>query len=70
MNIVYDSADEIRGALDSGVKVYWGSEYYPVIKDSMGQYLITCTQTAYCVGLTWQDGKTLNGDSTAFYTPA
>jgi hypothetical protein len=34
---------------------------YEVIKDKIGQYLIVC-KTGYCVGLTWKDGTTLNGE--------
>jgi len=60
-------AKAIRSAIDAGHEVYWGNEAYPVIKDRIGQYLITCTFTDYCVGLTHQDGVTLNGDSTEFF---
>lgn len=56
-----DNAIEIRLAIDKGYKVYCGNPMYEVIKDKIGQYLIVC-KTGYCVGLTWKDGVTLNGD--------
>jgi len=62
------TAEEIKAAIDRGEKVYWSSTRYPVIKDSKGQYLITCTITDYCIGLTWQDGVTLNGKESDFFT--
>ena len=56
-----DNAIEIRLAIDKGYKVYCGNPMYEVIKDRIGQYLIVC-KTGYCVGLTWKDGTTLNGE--------
>lgn len=61
------TAQEIRDAIDLGKKVFWGNPLYPVIKDSKGQYLITCTQSSYCIGLTHVDNVTLNGDPETFY---
>ena len=58
---------EIKQAIADGRKVYWKNAAYPVIKDSRGQYLITCTLTAYCIGLTWLDGTTLNGKESDFF---
>lgn len=53
--------DEIKAAVDAGQTVYCGSPGYVVIKDSLGQYLVKCVFNNYYIGLTWQDGMTLNG---------
>ena len=58
---------EIKQAVDEGKTVHWYCEIYVVIKDSKGQYLITCVLNNYCIGLTWADGKTLNGKEEEFY---
>lgn len=60
------TAEEIRTAINEGKKVYWNSPIYKVIKDSKDQYLIVCTQNQYTVGLTHQDGTTLNGNEEEF----
>lgn len=57
-----NDADIIREEVDSGGTVYVDSLAYVVIKDSIGQYLIHCAMTNYYIGLTWRDGKTLNGE--------
>lgn len=58
---------EIKKAVDKGRKVYWKNELYSVVKDSLGQYLVKCSANYHCIGLTWKDGKTLNGEETDFY---
>ena len=58
---------EIKQAVDEGKTVHWSSEAYVVIKDSKGQYLIKCIPNNHCIGLTWADGKTLNGKEEDFY---
>jgi Tfp pilus assembly protein PilX len=57
---------EIKQAVDSGKKVYWSNLGYQVIKDSIGQYLIKHI-CGHCIGLTWQDGTTLNGKEEEFF---
>jgi hypothetical protein len=32
-----------------------------VIKDSLNQYMIKSLSNNHCIGLTWDDGMTLNG---------
>jgi len=59
---------EIKQAIKDGKKVFWASNSYEVIKDNIGQYLIKCILNDSCIGLTWQDGKTLNGKENEFYT--
>lgn len=64
--VEYTTAEDIRCAVDAGETVYSESEAYQVIKDSLGQYLIKCEFNGHCIGLTHQDGYTLNGSH--FYT--
>lgn len=61
------TATEIKKAIDNGQKVYWSNSGYEVIKDNKAQYLIRCTSNNYCIGLTWQDGTTLNGKEDDFF---
>lgn len=58
---------EIKVATEDGKKVYWKSLAYQVIKDRIGQWLINCPSNGYCIGLTWQDGITLNGKEEDFF---
>lgn len=58
---------EIKEALQDGKKVYWASKAYEVIKDKIGQYLIVCVHNQYTIGLTHQDGTTLNGKEEDFF---
>lgn len=62
------TVQEIKAAVDQGKIVYWGTPAYRVIKDSLGQYLIQCAVNDNCIGLTWKDGVTLNGEEKEFYT--
>ena len=43
------------------MKIYVELIMWEVIKDKIGQFLIVC-KTGYCIGLTWKDGVTLNGE--------
>ncbi len=58
--------EEIKKAVDGGKTVYYQSGLYTVIKDNKGQYLIKSGPS--CIGLTWADGKTLNGKESDFFT--
>lgn len=58
---------EIKTAVDLGETVYWSSPVYKVVKDSLGQYSIKCTLNEHYIGLTHQDGITLNGREEEFY---
>jgi len=58
---ILNTAEDVRRAVVDGHKVFADTEAYPVIRDSIGQFLITCTMTEMCIGLTHRDGKTLNG---------
>ena len=58
---------EIKTALDNGLKVYHQHEGYPVIKDKIGQYLITYKYNDWAICLTWKDGVTMNGKEEEFF---
>ena len=59
--------DEIKSAIDSGKRVYQHHKGYEVIKDNLGQYLITYKYNDFCIGLTWRDGVTMNGKEEEFF---
>ena len=59
--------DQIKSAVSSGVPVHWKNEAYRVV-DGSGQWLICCNINNHCIGLTWKDGLTLNGNPEDFYT--
>jgi hypothetical protein len=59
--------DEIKASVAFGLRVWWKSNIYRVIKDDIGQWLIKCTINDYCIGLTWVDGVTMNGKPEDFY---
>lgn len=61
------TVEEIKRAVDQGHPVKWSGYSYDVIKDKTGQYLIKCSDNGHCIGLTHQDGKTLNGLESDFY---
>ena len=58
---------EIKQAIEDGLEVYWMSRAYQVILDSRGQYLIKCLHNNHCIGLTWMDGVTMNGNENDFF---
>lgn len=57
---------EIKQAISEGKKVYWSNTSYEVIK-SNDDYLIKCNNNNHCIGLTWEDGTTLNGKESDFF---
>lgn len=59
---------EIKAAVERGERVYWSSIAYKVVKDCLGQWLIVCSYNGYTIGLTWQDGITMNGQPEEFFT--
>ena len=58
---------EIKAAVESGKTVYAGSPGYIVLKDQVGQWLIKYRGSDYCIGLTHQDGVTMNGKPEDFW---
>lgn len=62
--------EEIKRAVDAGQVVHWANDGYRVIKGGLGRYLIVYgmgTTRMNCIGLTHQDGRTLNGRPEEFY---
>lgn len=59
--------EQIKTAVEDGHTVYWGSKPYRVIKDSLGQWFIVCDINGHMIGLTWADGKKLNGKEEEFF---
>ena len=59
--------EEIKQAVEIGHRVFWKTNAYEVIKDSIGQWLIFCHFNQSCIGLTWRDGKTMNGEESEFF---
>lgn len=57
---------EIKTAVDAGKTVHWASKGYTIIKDKHNQYMIKHTN-GHCIGLTWQDGITMNGNPEQFF---
>lgn len=55
--------EEIKAAVNAGKVVCWANEHYRVIRDSRNQWLIVCQLNGHTIGLTWQDGKTMNCNS-------
>jgi hypothetical protein len=58
---------EIQSAVRAGKRVHWASEAYDVICDRIGQWHIRCNHNRSCIGLTWQDGVTVNGAPDQFF---
>jgi len=67
--------DEIKAAVDAGKSVHWVNRGYIVIgftceKTGQRDYLIGWDHggpRAHYIGLTWQDGVTMNGKESEFY---
>ena len=58
---------EIKQAVEQGKKVHWSSEIYQVVKDGFGQWFIHCQLNDHYIGLTWKNGKTMNGNEEDFF---
>lgn len=59
--------EEIKTAAKAGFVVNWSNSGYTVICDNKDNWLIYCTLNDTYIGLTWQDGVTLNGKPEQFY---
>lgn len=65
--------EQIKSAIEDGKLVYWSTESYRVVKDKKGQYFIGYNigqRGENYIGLTWQDGLTLNGNESEFFVKA
>lgn len=58
--------EQIKAAVESGQQVCWKNDCYRIVNDSIGQWLIQCSN-GHCIGLTWRDGITMNGKPEDFY---
>lgn len=61
------NVQDIKSKVDDGKEVHWSNDGYNVVKDKHNQYLIVFKSNDSAIGLTWTDGKTLNGDIKDFY---
>lgn len=59
--------EEIKSAVLAGKKVCWISSLYEVVQDRHGQWLTICSANRDAIGLTHQDGVTMNGDPEDFF---
>ena len=68
----FESVEAIKNAVDSGKTVCWSNSNYQIVishpRSYQTEYLIKCLDNDSCIGLTWRDGKTLNGKLKDFYT--
>lgn len=59
--------EEIKKAVDEGKTVHYTSSAYTVVKNRKnGEYYIAHT-SGHMIGLTWDDGVTMNGKAEKFY---
>jgi len=58
---------EIKAAVLAGKTVHWASSIYVVKYHERGGFNVVCTQNDSCIGLTHQDGITMNGKPEDFY---
>ena len=58
--------EQIKKALEKGLKVYWENDGYEVLKDKLGRYLVVFKHNGYTVGLTDLNGN-LQGNPNKFY---
>ena len=56
---------QIKQAVLTGHIVHWSNDSYQVVYNN-GIWLIQCVN-GHCIGLTWLDGVTMNGDESEFY---
>jgi hypothetical protein len=61
------TVEAIKKAVSAGFPVYWVTNNYRVILDSIGQFLIHSQFNDHYIGLTHQDGVTLNGSEDQFF---
>ena len=59
---------EIKSAVMAGRVVHWANTAYVVkYAPSIDEFLIYCLLNDTCIGLTWQDGVTMNGHEADFF---
>lgn len=63
----FNSLEEIKQAVDKGIDVFYFNDVYQVVKDQHGNYFIVCCLNNDAIGLTHNDGKTINGNLKDFF---
>ncbi|QDT23517.1 hypothetical protein [Gimesia chilikensis] len=61
--------EQIKKEVEMGKSVYWKNHSYKVVLTSKGEWFIKCLINNHCIGLTWADGVTLNGNEEDFFMP-
>ena len=56
--------EQIKQAIEAGKRVFWQNSNYEV---KQCKHNIMIVSQNNCIGLTWQDGTTLNGHESDFY---
>ena len=64
--------NEIKAAVLAGKTVHWKNGAYRVIFDPtrgsvVAGFLIECVVNGDCIGLTWTNGVTMNGEEADFF---
>lgn len=61
--------EEIIAAMKEGKTVHWANKGYTIVGDPsvVTKLLIKCEMNGSCTGLTWLDGKTMNGKEEDFF---
>ena len=59
--------NEIKNAVLAGKTVHWSTTAYAVKYNDQGGFNIVYTPDGNCIGLTWRDGVTLNGNENEFF---
>tara|TARA_R110000868_G_scaffold1117_1_gene8580 strand:+ start:991 stop:1197 length:207 start_codon:yes stop_codon:yes gene_type:complete len=66
------NADDIKSFIRTGGRVFWKNRMYEVqqhqLRSGNDQWLIVCAHNNHAIGLTHQDGRTLNGAESDFFT--
>jgi transcriptional antiterminator Rof (Rho-off) len=58
---------EIKNAIKENKIVCWANEGYQVMGKDLDDLNIVCLSNQYCIGLTWRDGVTMNGEEKDFF---
>ena len=61
------TVEEIKNAVRSGKTVHWKNDNYKVVMDRRAGFLIKSENNENYIGLTWKNGRTLNGEEKDFY---
>lgn len=58
---------EIKNAVKVGKTVCWANTGYRVMGEDLNNLSIVCLGNNHSIGLTWLDGKTMNGEEKDFF---